>query len=127
MTILDIVLAVKIVGTGLFCALPFMFLSAARLGPMLGVGGDAIPLVRLYGVAVFALLVGYSFGFSGVTGGGFPWGVVIMGIVSNGVGTLTMFLTGSVAKAKGMAALIGSISVALILCALNPALATAPL
>lgn len=127
MSILDIVLAVKIIGTGLFGALPFMFLSAARLGPMLGVGDDAIPLVRLYGVAVLALLVGYSFGFSGMTGGRFPWGVVTMGIVSNGLGTLTMFLTGSVVRAKAMTALIASITVALVFCALNPALVTAPL
>lgn len=127
MTILDIVLVVKIIGTGLFCALPFMFLPAARLGPMLGVGDDAMPLARLYGGAVLALLVGYGFGFSGMTGGRFPWGVVTMGIVSNGVATLTMVLTGSVARAKGMAILIGSITVALIFCALNPALVTAPL
>ncbi|MBB4012602.1 hypothetical protein GGR36_001910 [Niveibacterium umoris] len=36
-------------------------------------------LLRLYGVASTALLVGYAFGIPAAESGQFPWGVVSMG------------------------------------------------
>ena len=127
MTILDLVLAVKILGTGLFCAAPFLLLSGQRLGALLGIGPEAVPLVRLYGVAVLALLVGYCSAFSPFIDGQFPWGIVAMGLVSNGFATLTLFLTRQVHKARGMTALIGGITVALAVCAVLPAAVMQPL
>ena len=126
MTILDIVLITKILGTGLFVGLPLLLLPAGSIATRLSVGFEAIPYLRLYGVAIMALLVGYSFGFSPVIDGQFPYGIAAMGIVSNGFGALTLVLTGAWQAQKAMTVLIGGIALALIFCALNPELALAP-
>lgn len=123
MTLLDIVLAVKILGTGLLAGLPLTLLPAARLSSNLNVDSNAVPYLRLYGVAIIALLVGYSSGFSTFNNGVFPLGVVLMGIVSNGLGTLTIFVTGVLKQNRLMTALIGSITVALLICLIHPELA----
>jgi len=66
MTYLDLILFAKIVGTAVFVGLPFLFIPGERLIGLLKIEGaePALPLIRLYGWAVIALLVGYSFGFS---------------------------------------------------------------
>ena len=63
MTVLDLIIAVKILGTGIFVGLPLALLPAHRVKSITRVGVEALPYLRLYGVAVLALLVGYSFGF----------------------------------------------------------------
>ena len=113
----------KILGTGLLVALPLTLMPAPALASRLAVNEQALPYLRLYGVAVLALLVGYAFGFSAFSPGQFPWGVVTMGIVSNGLGTITLLLTGGFRAARGMTVLIATIAVALSCCALNPELA----
>ena len=127
MTLLDIVLITKILGTGIFVGFPLVLLPSSHITKRLAVGQEAIPYLRLYGVAILALLVGYSFGFSPFISGQFPWGIVTMGIVSNGLGTLTLLLTGGFRTARSMTALIAVITVALILCALNPAFVLTPI
>jgi hypothetical protein len=51
-------------------------------------------LIRLYGVAITALLVGYGFGIPTANSGQFPRGVVYMGLVSN-VGAALLLLQSS--------------------------------
>ena len=123
MTILDIVLLTKILGTGAFVGLPLLLLSSSAIVRRLAVGAEAVPYLRLYGVAIIALLVGYSFGFSPFIADQFPWGIVAMGIVSNLFGAITLLHTGAHRKAKSMTALIAAIAAALIVCAMNPELA----
>lgn len=123
MTLLDIVLAVKIAGTGALAGLPLTLLPAARVSSVLGVEPNAVPYLRLYGVAIVALLVGYASGFSIFTNGVFPVGVVLMGIVSNGLGTVAIIWTGIFAQNRVMTVLIGSITVALVISLFNPEVA----
>lgn len=127
MTILDFILLVKIIGTALLVALPLLLLSAQRIAMTLSIGEEAIPYLRLYGVAILALLVGYSFGFSPLISGNFPWGIVCMGIVSNGLGALTLLLTGASRSNKASTVLISLIAIALVFSALRPDMAMSPL
>ena len=123
MTVLDIVLAVKIVGTGLFAALPLTLLPAGRVTRVLGVDPSAMPYLRLYGVATVALLVGYAFGFSALSGGTFPLGVVCMGIVSNGLAALTLVHTGAFRQNRLLTLLVTAVAVSLIIATLDQDLA----
>ena len=120
MTWLGAILAVKIVVTALASAIPFLILPPARLATLAGTDIQAKPLVRLYGVAITALLVGYASGFWAIAEGVFPWGVVAMGIVSNGGATLTIVLTGVWQRILPMVLFLGGITLALIAAAALP-------
>ncbi|NQX95385.1 MAG: hypothetical protein HRT64_10805, partial [Erythrobacter sp.] len=58
MSYLDLILLTKIASTVLFVGLPFLLVPAPRLLGLLQIEGAeaAIPLIRLYGWAVIALL-----------------------------------------------------------------------
>ncbi len=115
MTYLDLILMAKIAGTALFVGLPFLLVPAPRLVALLQIEGAeaAMPLIRLYGWAVIALLVGYSFGFSWVIGDIFPLGVVTMGLVSNAGASVLLVLTGAWRKALPMTVFLGLIATSL--------------
>lgn len=115
MTYLDLILLAKIVGTAVFVGLPFLLMPQSRLIGLLQIAGAeaAMPLIRLYGWAVIALLVGYSFGFSSITGDIFPIGVVSMGLVSNAGATLLLMATGAWRQALPMTVFLGGIASAL--------------
>ena len=129
MTYLDLILLVKIGGSAVFLVLPFLFLPAGRLMPLLQIEGSeaAMPMMRLYGLAVLALLVGYSFGLSWVSGGNFPVGVVVMGLVSNGGGAIFLLASGGYRKAAAMTAYLIAIAVSLAFGIANPAMVMQPL
>ncbi len=127
MTLLDLVLAVKIAATGLFVALPLLVFPSPMIAGILKLEGEAIAWMRLYGVAVLALLVGYSFGFSQITGPELPIGILCMGIVSNGLGCMVLVATGLYRNNRMMTFLIGAIAIALAFCLVNPGLAMTPL
>lgn len=120
MTWLEAILTVKIVVTAFASAIPFLILSPTRLAALAGVGVEAAPLFRLYGVAITALLVGYASGFWFIAQGIFPWGVVLMGIVSNGGATLALILTGASQRALPMVIFLGGVTVALVAAAAAP-------
>jgi hypothetical protein len=126
MTYLDLILLAKIVGTALFVGLPFLLVPAPRLLSLLQIEGAeaAMPLVRLYGWAVIALLVGYSFGFSWVVGDAFPIGVVTMGLVSNAGATVLLVLTGAWRRALPMTIFLGLIATSLALAITQPGVVT---
>ena len=89
MTLLAIVLSLKIAVTLIFVAIPLLLLPVEQVRRLTGLSGDLV-LVRLYGVAILALLVGYGFGLSDAMGGWMPTGVMVMGIVSNGGAAFTL-------------------------------------
>lgn len=121
MTWLSIVLVVKIAVTGLLVAAPFMFSPKYKLEKLLGIAAPTPALFRLYGVAIAALLVGYGFGVAAAEAGRFPWGVVCMGIVSNG-GAALVLLTHSRDSMQGraLAVFFASMALALIVAAIAP-------
>ena len=127
MSFIALVLSAKIAVTGVFAALPFLLLSPARISSTTGFDVSATPLFRLYGVAVTALLVGYASGFWVIASGQFPWGVVAMGIVSNGVGAITLVTTGFWRQAMPMTFFIAGIAILLIVAALINERALVPL
>ena len=79
-----------------------------------------MPLVRLYGWAVLALLVGYSFGFSWINKDTFPDGVVHMGLVSSGGATRLLALTGAWRQAVPMTVFLAAIATCLTFALANP-------
>lgn len=83
MSYLSLLLVIKIVITTFSVAIPFTLFSPTWLKQKAGISADSPLLLRLYGVAISALLVGYSFGIPVANSGQFPQGVVFMGLVSN--------------------------------------------
>ncbi len=126
MPFIALLLSVKIAVTGLCVAAPFLFLPTARLAQMTGVEGGG-NLFRLYGVAVLALLFGYASGFPQIAMGYFPWGIVLMGLVSNGGAALILFATGAWRKQRAISVFIAAITICLGLSCLNAKAAMAPL
>lgn len=122
MTYLDLILLAKIAGTALFVGLPFLLIPGPRLIGILRIEGAeaALPLIRLYGWAVIALLVGYSFGFSWMIGGVFPIGVVTMGLVSNAGASVLLVITGAWRQAQPMTIFLAAIALSLVFAIINP-------
>jgi hypothetical protein len=99
----------------------------ARLAGTTEVAESSIRVYRLYGIAISALLVGYASGFWLLSVGQFPWGVVAMGLFSNGVGAAYLFLTGAWRRAKLATFVVSSIAVGLVVASFDPELAMRPL
>jgi hypothetical protein len=93
MTAIGLILTIKIGITALLMAGPFLLMPEARLAEMTGVTGRS-SIFRLYGVAMAALLTGYASGFWTIAEGHFPWGVAVMGMVSNGGAALVLLTSG---------------------------------
>lgn len=120
---LTALLLFKIGFTAIAASFPLLFFSKEKVASILGVGLDAIPICRLWGIAVTALLVGYAGGITPAEAGIFPTGVVAMGIVSNVGHTATLLLTGIWQKARVATMVYGAIALALIVAMLAPAAA----
>ncbi len=127
MSFLALVFIFKILVTGLLVGVPFLFLPTSRISASTGYGEAAAPLFRLYGVAIFALLIGYGYGFWLLGQGVFPWGIIAMGLLSNGGGAAVLFATGAWRRSKTIAYFISGVAVALVIAALAPDMAVAPL
>ena len=114
MSPLSILLLIKIATTGLGVALPFLFMSKTQLEKITNIHASSPLFFRLYGMAILALLVGYGFGIQQSESGHFPWGVVSMGLISNG-GAAYLLLTGNSRKEnKYLGIFFGLVAVALI-------------
>lgn len=127
MSFLAIVLAVKIIVTAATIALPLLILPARRISTMTGLSADGATLFRLYGVALLALLVGYASGFWFLRDGEFPWGVVLMGIVSNSGAAAVLILTGSWRRSLLITTFPVTLAVLLCAAAVLPSLAMRPI
>ncbi|MEP5152655.1 hypothetical protein [Planktotalea sp.] len=127
MSIVLLIITFKIIVTLVLVAVPFLVFPMAKLSKLTGVSAQSAMFFRLYGVAVLALLVGYAGAFPLMWQDTFPWAVVIMGIVSN-AGASLVLINGGALKTKPLFALIYTgIALSLILCAIFPAVAIAPL
>ena len=84
MIFLSILLITKIVGTIAIASIPFLFYPQQKLEGMTQVSAANPGLFRLYGVAITALLIGYSFGLYDTLNGVFPYYAVVTGVFSNG-------------------------------------------
>lgn len=121
MTWLSLLLIFKIGYTALTAAGPMLLAGPGRIRAVLGVGEEAVPFVRLYGMALAALLVGYGSGIPAAEAEVFPAGVVTMGIVSNAGATVLLLGTGAWRKTPFAAPVFGMIALGLIAAALAPA------
>ncbi len=120
MTWLTLLLMFKIAFTAIAASFPLLFFSKEKIASTLEIGSDAIPVCRLWGVAVTALLVGYAGGITQAEAGIFPSGVVIMGIVSNIGHTATLLQTGIWRKTKVATMVYAAIALALTLAMMAP-------
>lgn len=114
MTWLEFLLYFKIAFTAMTCVGPMLLLPGPRTARLFGVGVDAIGVVRLYGIALAALLVGYAAGVVQVRQGSFPEGVVVMGAVSNLGASGYLVASGAWRRARLFAVAFGAIGMALV-------------
>lgn len=123
MTYLTLLLAVKIAITFLLVAAPFLALPKAKLEKAMNVASQSSMLFRLYGMAIFALLIGYAFGVPAAQSGHFPWGVTAMGAVSNGGAAFVLFFSGAAARNPALAGFFTVIAIGLAASMLFPEIA----
>lgn len=114
MTWLTLLLLFKIGFTALAVSAPLLLLSAERVARLYHIGAEAVPLCRLYGVAVTALLIGYAAGIPPAQNGAFPTGIVTMGIVSNAGAPTVLLLTGRWRGARVPTFVFAAIALALL-------------
>lgn len=120
-----LVLALKIaVSLAVICA-PLLLAPGPRLAARTGLDERALPWLRLYGVAIAALVTAYASAFWTLADGRFPWGIVAMGVVSNAGGALAMIATGMARKSPLLTGFFGLMGAAFVVAALAPSLATA--
>ena len=84
MQLLKRVLLFKITVTVFAWVLPFLFFPKDWIQLFLGFSPEPLFPIRLLGWSCLALVVGYAFGYVQASKGVAPWGVVLMGLVSNG-------------------------------------------
>lgn len=127
MSPLIIIIAIKIIVTLVLIAIPFLTLPMEKLDKISGMTAKSNTFYRLYGVAMVALLIGYASGIPLINQGVFPWGVAIMGIVSNGGVALLLLKSGPSPKTMKFIMIYGGIAIALIACVIFPELAISAL
>lgn len=120
---LTLLLLFKIGFTALFCALPMLLLPTREICRRLGVDRAAVPYIRLYGWVLVALLTGYAAGVVDTLHGVMPWGVVVMGLVSNGGATVLMLTPFGRTQSAAMPLVFGLIALGLAGALLLPDLA----
>jgi hypothetical protein len=91
---LSLLLVIKIVVTTFSVVIPFTLFSPTWLKQKAGISTDSPLLLRLYGAAIAALLVGYGFGVPVANRGQLPQGVMYMGLASN-IGAAFLLLKSS--------------------------------
>ena len=124
---LSILLWTKIIGTLLPVALPLLVLPTERIQQLSGFKASDPALLRLYGMAILALLVGYMGGYFQVLDGTYPVGVVAMGFASNAGACLILILTGRGRKAPWEPAFFGLIAIGLAISFFFQGIALTPL
>lgn len=123
MSWVSLLLIVKVAVTLILVAMPFLFVSKEKLEKVTNIKTDTPQFFRLYGVAILALLIGYSFGIPLAENGVFPWSVVSMGVMSNGGAAFILLLAGLNSKKRGLTLFFAIITVGLIMSALFPQVA----
>lgn len=126
MSWLSIVLVIKIAVTGASVAVPLLVLPTPRLQALSGFRAETPVLLRLYGAAIAALLVGYGAGIPAAEQQVFPWGVTLMGTVSNGAAALLLYPARQIRFHRSLAIFFAGITAALIAAMVRPELALQP-
>ena len=127
MSPLSVLLLIKIFGTLFTVALPFILFSSSRIEALSGFKSADKTLYRLYGVAILALLVGYSGGYVQAQAGVFPLGIVLMGLVSNAGAVLVLILNGRLKTAPLAIGFFGFITAGLLIALFAKPFAMSPL
>jgi len=120
MSWLSLLLIIKVVVTSVLVVLPFLFLPKFKLEKAMNITTPTPTFFRLYGVAILALLVGYSFGIPYAENHNFPWGVVCMGVVSNGGATLLLLLSQTSKQNKILGVFFALVTLALVIAIVVP-------
>ena len=96
MTALSIVLLVKILFTVIFWCIPLLFFPAS-LFVRIGIPEpQPIIFIRLLGAAYIALTLCYILGFNALNQGQNIQDVVWVGIISNGLASIILFIAGNI-------------------------------
>lgn len=88
------VIAIKVVITVVFWAMPLLVIWPEALGALGFPGGQSTVFLRLLGAAYASLTVTYVFGLSSLRRGRHPGATIWTGIVSNGAACLILVLDG---------------------------------
>lgn len=123
MSYLGLLLGFKIGITALLASIPLLLARRDLLLARTRANEAAAPWLRLYGVAITALLVGYASGFWALAEGRFPWGVIAMGIVSNAGATAFMLASGVARATPLRTGIFAAIAIALTAAAVAPSAA----
>jgi hypothetical protein len=126
MSYLALLLTFKIAVTALFVSAPLLLAPAGFVTKRTALPPEALPWLRLYAVAVTALLVGYATGFFEIAAGRFPWGVAIMGVASNAGAVAALLATGLARRTPVLTACFAFIAFGLIAAAMAPEAALRP-
>lgn len=127
MNALGLLLAIKIVVTIIFVAVPFLLLPQEKLRAAFRTeGAGSGTLFRLYGVAMLAILANYAYGLWAAAHGQFPWGVIVMGVISNGGAVVVALWMGSWQRARILNVFFAAVAIALVLAAIFQQQALAP-
>lgn len=114
MSYLIAVLSVKIIVTLIVVVYPTFLRPVEALNKSFGTDLTDPYLFRIYGVAISALLVAYAYGIFLAQSGVFPWGIVLMGLVSNGGASAVMLVLAGWEKQRAGILLFGGIFCALL-------------
>lgn len=126
MTYLTLLLAAKILVTLAAVIVPFLFFKPETLDRLVGFGRPNEAFYRLYGMAIFALVVAYSGGLLQTLSGEYPAQIVAMGIASNVGAACLMVWTGYAREQKALSLFFGSIGIGFVWAALRPGMAMLP-
>jgi hypothetical protein len=118
MVLIITILSIKILFTLTFTIYPLLFKSRERINGLMNIDVSKAYLYRLYGVSILAILIAYSTGIVSALNGNYPWGIVFMGLVSNGVPAFIIIKHSEFKKLKSSALFFGGIFSALLLSAL---------
>ena len=127
MTPLTILLIIKIGVTLVTVSIPFLVLPKAKIDNVLGVETNSPAIYRLYGVAITALLVGYSGGIHQIAQGIYPIGVIAMGLFSNAGAATALFATKLYKRTRFLFVFFAFIALGLLVAAFAPDWSISPI
>lgn len=115
MSFLILILTFKIIISLAVVVFPALFRPVESLNKGFGTNLPDPYLFRLYGVAILALLIGYGYGIHLAYLGQYPWGIVMIGLVSNGGAVFVMLKLSSWSRQSKGICLFGGIFIALLI------------
>ncbi|MEM1140368.1 MAG: hypothetical protein AAGF19_08425 [Pseudomonadota bacterium] len=121
MSALAVLLIAKIGVTLVAVGIPMLVFPKQRIEALSGWSATTGTVYRLYGMAVIALLVGYSGGlYEVLVLDRVPWTVLAMGFVSNAGASAVLVVTGEAAQRKMSTVFFGAIAAGLALALMLP-------